>query len=302
MRLAVGSLALLVVALLAQLVDPRQVLGASVWAKPAKFGASVALTAVTLALLLRQITVPARGRRWAVGLISWLTGLELVIITLQSLRGVPSHFNAATPLDVALFAIMGIGIAVVTLAIGYIGYRASFRTPFANRALGWGIRLGLATMLFGSSIGGLMPSPTVAQRAQMAAGERPTLIGAHSVGAPDGGPGLPVTHWNRASGDLRVPHFIGMHALQLLPLAGWLIGRRRRRDGAALTVIAAGGTFGLTATALVGALRGRPLLSPDAVTLALALATVAACAIAAVVVVVRARASARRHVPDGLPA
>ena len=207
---------------------------------------------------------------------------------MQSVRGVASHFNVSTPFDAVLFTTMGIGIAVVALAIGYLGVRA-FRTPFADRALGWGIRLGFATMLFGSAIGGLMPRPTPAQVAQLRAGEHPSLLGAHTVGAPDGGPGLPVTRWSREAGDLRVPHFLGLHALELLPLAGWLLGRRRRRDGAALTVIAGGGYFGLTATALVGALRERPLLSPDAATLALAFVVVAACAVAAVVVMATAR-------------
>jgi ABA DEFICIENT 4-like len=289
MRLGAASLGLLLFALVAQLFDHRAVLGASVWAKPAKFAASVALTAATLALLLRHLSAPARGRRIAVGLVAWLTGLELVIITLQSIRGVPSHFNAATPFDAAMFGLMGAGIVVVTVGIGYLGYRA-FRQrlahlPARERALGWGIRLGFVTMLFGSAIGGLMPSPTAAQRAQIAAGEKPALVGGHTVGAADGGPGLPVTRWSTTHGDLRVPHFLGLHALQLLPLAALLLGRRRRGDGAALTIVVGAGYLGLTAVALVEALRGRPLLAPDAVTLALAALVLAACAAAAAIVV-----------------
>ena len=100
-------------------------LGASVWAKPAKFGASVALTAATLALLLRHISVPARGRRVAVGLVAWLTGLELVIIAAQSVRGVASHFNSRHAVDTAMFGIMGVGITVVGDRDRYLGYRAS---------------------------------------------------------------------------------------------------------------------------------------------------------------------------------
>ena len=148
-------------------------------------------------------------------------------------------------------------------------------------------------MLFGSAIGGLMPSPTAAQRAQLAAGEAPALVGAHTVGAPDGGPGLPATRWSTDHGDLRVPHFVGLHALQLLPLAGFLLGKRRRRDGAALTVVAGAGYLGLTVVALVEALRGRPLLAPDGVTLALAALVLAACA--AATLVVRSPALSRRR-------
>jgi hypothetical protein len=68
-----------------------------------------------------------------------------------------------------------------------------------------------------------MPRPTPAQLDAMRAGKPPAMMGAHAVGVADGGPGLPVTRWSTEGGDLRVPHFIGIHALQLLPLVGWYL-------------------------------------------------------------------------------
>ena len=102
----------------------------------------------------------------------------------------------------------------------------------------------------------------------MRAGHAPAMVGAHAVGVADGGPGLPVTRWSTEGGDLRVPHFIGIHALQLLPLVGWRLGRRGRGSAAGaaraarLTVVAGAGMIGLVAVTLVQALRGIPRWPP----------------------------------------
>jgi hypothetical protein len=262
MWLTLGSVALLLGSLLMQVVDGRQVLGVSTWLKPAKFGASTAITVGTLAVLLRWMQPFSRGTRRALAIIVGLLTLELVIITLQAGRGVPSHFNASTALNRTLFGVMGAAIAVVWGAFVYLTWRA-FRQPFADRAFGWSIRLGLLAMVLGSGLGFVMPRPTAAQLASLTAGRPTPAIGAHAVGVPDGGPGLPVTGWSTEGGDLRIPHFVGMHGLQLVPLLGWAVARRRRRDATRLSVVAGLGYLGLTGVVLLQALRGQPLLAPD---------------------------------------
>jgi hypothetical protein len=106
-----------------------------------------------------------------------------------------------------------------------------------------------------------MTQPTAAQIADARATHQMPFSGAHTVGAPDGGPGLPVTGWSTRHGDIRVPHFIGLHAWQLLPLFVLLIGRRGGDRTRTALAIASGGVYAAVFVGLlVQALRGLPAL------------------------------------------
>jgi hypothetical protein len=143
-----------------------------------------------------------------------------------------------------------------------------WRQPFGDRALGWALRFGMTITIIGASTGGLMTAPTAAQLAGARATHRMALSGAHTVGAPDGGPGLPGTGWSREHGDIRVPHFLGLHALQGLALFALLVPRRSpdaRRIR--LTLVAAGSYATLFVVLLAQALRGEALVTPSAATI-----------------------------------
>jgi len=248
--------------LLAMAADPRQILGAPAWLKPAKFAISAAIYAFTVAWIFTFL--PERSRLTAS--VGWITAVVLVlevgIIDLQAARGVTSHFNAATTPDAALFGIMGTAIVILWgAAVALTG--ALFRQRFEDASFGSALRLGMLLTVIGQASGGFMTAPSSAQL-EAARSTGLQVSGSHTVGAADGGAGLPFTGWSREHGDLRVPHFVGLHAVQLLPAIVWLtapIGSIARRRRAA--VVAAAGYFGLFSILLAQALSGQPLLAPQ---------------------------------------
>jgi len=160
------------------------------------------------------------------------------------------------------------------------------------RTLAAGLRGGLLVSLLGMAEAGLM----IANRTASAPS------GAHTVGAPDGGPGLLLTGWSTAHGDLRVSHFVGLHGLQVLLLLAWALQRSGLPDrvGARLVTVGALGWAGLTVLLAWQALRGLPLLAPDAPVVAAGVGGLAAVALAAAAVLRRA-ASARGHAGGQVP-
>ncbi len=170
---------------------------------------------------------------------------------------------------------------------------ALWRQRFDNAALGWALRLGMTITIIGAFSGGLMTKPTTLQLDEARSGKRITVVGAHTVGAPDGGPGLPGTGWSVEHGDLRVAHFLGLHALQVLALLALLLGRRRVNDRARARLIVVAGAsylllFGLM---LWQALRGQSFVTPDGTMLAALAIWTAATACAAWMAATRPRFS-----------
>ncbi|QTD95855.1 hypothetical protein S1361_00790 [Streptomyces cyanogenus] len=196
----------------------------------------------------------------------------MVIITGQVIRGKRSHFNHETPLDEALFQVMAVTVVILwlgTLAVAVLLLRARI----ADRASAWAMRCGILLALAGAAVGFLMTRPAPGQRRGVS-----KVIGAHSVGVPDGGPSMPLTGWSTTGGDLRIPHFVGMHALQLLPLLVMALTALAPRfarladDRVRLRlVLLASGAYGAVFALVLGqALRGQPLTHPDGVTLGVA--------------------------------
>ena len=250
-------------------IDPRMITGAPAWLKPFKFAISAAIYCLTLAWIFAFLMEQARMRR----VVGWVTAIvfvvEVAIIDLQAWRGTTSHFNVATVSDRVLFAVMGSAIMIQTFVSVGVAV-ALWRRQLNDRALGWALRFGMTLTIVGAMTGSLMTRPTSEQMANVRAGGDMTIIGAHTVGAPDGGAGVPVTGWSREHGDLRVPHFIGLHAIQALALVAVGLRRLHRREAIRVRlVIAAAASYALLFLLLLWqALRGQSIVAPDGMAVA----------------------------------
>ena len=276
---------LTVVCVAGVLVDQRELLGVGVWEKPLKFSISTAVYAFTWSWLIGQLERFRRIAWWAGTVSAILLLIEMVIIVGAAAAGMTSHFNVSTPLNTALWAVMAFSISalwVATLVVSILLFRNRLGDPARTLA----IRSGAVLALVGMGLAFLMTGPAGDQISNYQG-----VIGAHTVGVADGGPGLPVLGWSTVAGDLRIPHFVGMHALQLIPLALIvieLLSRRvgRLRDPLVRTRLVAivAVTYALALAVVTWqALRGQSIVHPDALTLAVG-GAIAALALAAIAV------------------
>ncbi|WP_444947390.1 hypothetical protein [Micromonospora ureilytica] len=274
-----------VVALVGILVDSRVLTGAPIWLKPFKFAVSFVLYGATLAWMLSLLPRRSRAVERAVVVIVAVAVVENAWLIGQVIRGQTSHFNSSTPLNTALFAVMGAAIGVLFFAhlvIGIVVLIQRIPDRVAATAVGWGLGLSLLGMLAAVPMALPMQDPGIEG-----------IGGAHSVGVPDGGPGLPIVGWSTTGGDLRIGHFVGLHALQALPILAILLTRfatRLDERTRARLLVVAGGAYGVLTVLLTWqALREQPLLRPDATTLAAVAALAVATATATGLVLARRR-------------
>lgn len=274
---------LLLVCVTGLLFDDRTLAGQPIWLKPAKFAVSFVVYALTLAWLMSYLR---RGRtlaRWVANTVAVFALLEVAIIAGQAARGRASHFNQATALDTHLWQAMGAVIMVVWFGTAIITVLL-WRDGMPDRAGTWTVRWGMILLLAGLLQGFTMVVPTKAQLELDEQGVT-TPMGAHAVGVADGGPGLPITGWSTTGGDLRIGHFVGIHGLQAVLLFAMLLTRltgdvvRRTR----MVFVFGAAYAGLLALVTWQALRGQPLIHPDALTATAAGGLVLAVAAAAVI-------------------
>ncbi len=275
-------------------LDARLITGAPAWAKTVKFSLSILAYAGTMLWMLPYVTVRPRLLRFAASSIGAILLVEMGLIVLQAARGEAMHFNLSTPLNAALYNFMGASITLfwfINMGVAV----ALMAQSLPSRTLAWGLRLALLLSIIGMGEGYLMTMPRAQQMARMEAGEEVRYVGGHTVGAEDAETqGLPLLGWSTEHGDLRIGHFVGLHALQVIAFLGWWLGRRPEPwlgEGHRLGLLftGAGGYTGLIALLTWQALRAQPLLRPDGLTLGALAALLSATGLTAAAIMEHAR-------------
>ena len=225
-------------------LDERMFRGASIWAKPLKFMASISLFAISTAWFMGLLPAAQRTRR-ALRLVVWTIVIagtaEVAYISLQAALGQASHYNTTSLFHKVAYQLMGVGALSLMLTQPLLAWQIAKhgdaqRHPARRDAVVLGL---VMTFVLGVGAAGPLASAQ-----------------------PPAGVGLPVLGWHLGGGDLRPAHFIGSHAQQFIPLLGWLmvlVWPARAR--LALWAVAAGYT-GLWLMALLRGLNGAVWLPP----------------------------------------
>jgi len=221
-------------------VTSTLVFNVNAWYKPFKFAFSTFSFAWAMAWYCSYLP------HFNSNLFNWsiiiLLGFEIFYIAFQASKGQLSHYNLSTPVYAALYSMMALAATAVTLYTAYVGllfFTSSF--PELPHYYVWAIRLGIVIFVLFSFEG-------------FAMGSRLN----HSVGAINDNSNWFIIGWSKTVGDLRVSHFIGMHALQILPLLSYFVLKNTK-----LTV-GISFVYGLLAlVTLIQALQGKPLIKAN---------------------------------------
>lgn len=226
------------------------------WRKPIEFGVSGGITLLSLAAVAARLPRTS-WLAWpcAVGLSLFVP--ETLLIDLQRWRGVASHFNHDTAFDVAIFSWMGIFVAVVSLAIMVmtVWTFVSLRGPTSTNVA---IRAGMVFLTVGQFLG--------------------FAILTNGLGVDD----LSRASIFGAAGEMKVPHAIALHGLQVLGVLALVLERTRLPEIRKLQMVALAiaGYSDALAVATIQTFAGRAPLDLGPLTIVLALAALILLALA----------------------
>jgi hypothetical protein len=229
-----------------QQIDLRTFDGVDVWIKPTKFVFSVAVFALTIAWFFGYVRPERRGipsLRVIAPVIIAAGSFEIIYIAWQAGHALASHFNSTSVFFKVMYALMGLGAVSMVATTVPLAWEIA-RRPAAGLRPDYVAAVVIGLVLCFSLGGGF--GIYMSQQTGHAVG----LVQGHS----------PIFGWNRAGGDLRIPHFLGMHAQQAIPILGVLIGALSPRLRWPVLIAGSLAYAALAVALFIQAVEGRPLL------------------------------------------
>lgn len=250
MKMGGFNVAIALFCLVAMGFDDRVLLGVSVWLKPLKFAISLAIFCGTITWLISIYPYTEKWKKWSGNFFAILIFIEILTIFIPAAMGIKSHYNMSTPMSAITFGIMGFAIHSTVLGLFIMAIQSFYKPLNTSKSIIWSIRFAWITMFLAFWGGELMIGQS-----------------AHNIGIPDGGEGLPMTNWSTEGGDLRVMHFFGIHALQILPLLVYFLGQlsifETPKKLTFASILIGLGYLGLTSFLFYQALQGQPFFNFD---------------------------------------
>jgi hypothetical protein len=193
------------------LSNTTQVLGINAYYKPLKFLLSSILFIGTMNWYLGYLPMHNSIRFYSI-FISILFIFENVYITGMAARGEMSHFNVGTDFTRLMWGMMGAAATLIAISTIVVGFKFfSMEKGVISEPL-------RVSIIWGIMLAGIFAMEGLVMGSRMS----------HTVGAPDGGEGIPFLNWSKRHGDLRIAHFVGLHALQMVPLLSLLFAQKVR--------------------------------------------------------------------------
>ena len=200
------------------------------WRKPTTFGLSFGLTLATITWVSSFVRLGTRARNILLSLFAVACVLEVVLISVQAWRHVPSHFNNEGPLNTAIaFSLAGGGAVLIGVLVTFTV--AAFRRPpeRVTPAMRAAVRAGFVALMVALASGGAM----------IAKGMVLVRTG-HQQAA------------YTAADALKPAHGVTMHAILVLPALAWLLSFTTWDDARQLRLVnRVTGAYALAAAVVV---------------------------------------------------
>ena len=218
-----------------------EVLGINSFFKPLKFSISIWIYLWTIGLFTGWIKSKKLVRYFSLFTVFTMV-YEQLVITVQASRGTLSHFNEDTSFEMILFSLMGIFISLFTLYNLRLASSLKKQSDNLHPTLKTAVVNSIIIFVIASFIGGIMGA-----------------MNSHQVGGEMGKDGLFILNWSRKYGDLRIAHFVGIHALQLVPLTALAMIKLEWKKAQLIITLVTISYLAITIYLMVRALMAKPL-------------------------------------------